>query len=71
MAIDFNGARQKVNDLNRSAIRIVDMMASLESGALFGMALTQTQITTLNNQLKSEADNLKTIAGEIKNMVSS
>ena len=70
MVIDYEEVRSNVNELNRSAIKIVDMLSVLEKGSLFDELLTQTQISGLKTSLKSEADSLKTIAGEIKTLVS-
>ena len=68
MAIDYKEVGSKVNELNRSAIKIVDIASTLEKGTLFGEPLNLGQISGITNSLKSEADNLKTIAGEIKNL---
>ena len=70
MAIDYRAVRAKVNELNRSAIKIVDMMTMLEGNSLFGEPLTQVQVDGMKSRLKTEADNLKSIAGEIKTLVS-
>ena len=70
MGIDYNEVSRKVNGLNQSAIKIVDMLAIIEVGKVQGENLTQTQIDGLRNRLKSEADNLKTLAGQVKTLVS-
>ena len=70
MAIDYQPVRIKVNELSRSAIKIVDMLGLIESETAGGEALTLAQINSLKTRSKTEADNLKTIAGEIKNLVS-
>ena len=74
MAINYELVRTKINELNRTAISIVDMLAILERGTLIdtplnSVTLTQTQIDGLKANLESEANNLKTIAGEIKEIV--
>ena len=69
MAIDYEAVRDKNNKLNQSAIRIVDMINIVEKGILFSEPLTQAQINGLKLSLKTEADNLKTIAGDIKTLV--
>ena len=70
MAIDYDAVRANVNELNRSAIKLVDMASTLEDGALFGEPLNLEQISGIQNRLKSEADNLQTITGKIKALVS-
>ena len=75
MAINYNGARAKVNELNQSAIKIVDILAILERGVIIvpppnSVTLTATQIDQLKLNVKTLGDNLKTIAGEIKTLVS-
>ena len=74
MAIDFDGARAKVNELNQTAVKVVDILAILERGAIIvpppnSVTLTATQIAQLKLNVKTLGDNLKTIAGEIKNLV--
>ena len=75
--IDYNGARQKVNELNRTAIVLVDMLNILEAWAIGVLMnsveqipLTQAQKDSLANEIKDAGDHLKYIAGEIKTLVS-
>ena len=70
MVIDYEAVRIRVNELNQSAIKVVDMSSTLENGALFGEPLNLEQISGIQNRLKSEADNLQTITGKIKALVS-
>lgn len=71
MAINYNGARQKVNELNRIAIKIVDMLAILERGSIVNavIVLTPGQVTEMKVHLETEGNTLKTVAGEIKDLV--
>ena len=74
MAINYELVRTKINDLSRTAIKIADMLTILERGTLIdtpldSVTLTQAQIDGLKANLESEANNLKTIAGEIKEIV--
>ena len=74
MAINYNLARQKVNELNQVAIKIVDILAVLERGCIIipppdSVTLTTAQITQLKLNVKTLGDDLKTIAGEIKEVI--
>ena len=70
MAIDYEAVRVKVNEFNQSAIKIVDMLAILEAETVQGEPLTPSQVSGLKGRLKTEADSLKVLAGEIKTLVS-
>ena len=74
MPIDFEGARAKVNELNQSAIKLVDILSVLERGAIIvpppnSVTLNQAQIDQLKLNVNTIGDDLKIIAGEIKNLV--
>lgn len=74
MVIDSELVRQKVNDLNRICIRIVDILAILERGTLAetmldSVNLTASQINGLKANLELEGDELTTLSGEIKDMI--
>ena len=74
MAIDYNLARQKVNELSQSAIKIVDTLAVLERGTIImpppnSVTLTPAQISNLKTNLETIGNTLKVIAGEIKDLV--
>ena len=76
MAIDYNLVRQKVNNLNRTAIVLVDMLSILEKGAIGvqinaieQIPLTPEQLDSLVLEIKDAGDDLKTIAAEIKNLI--
>jgi len=76
MAIDYDLARQKVNELNRTAVIFVDMLNIREKGAIGvqinaieEISLTPEQLTSLEKELKDAGDDLKTIAGAIKQLV--
>ena len=75
MAIDYNLARQKVNELNRVAIRIVDTLTILERGTLVdtiynSVTLTAAQISGLKSNVANEGQLLEALAGEIEALVS-
>ena len=69
MAINDDLAKQKVNELNRSAIKIIDILTALEQEKLYEVALTSDQITALKDKAKKEGNNLKDLAGNIKDIV--
>ena len=73
MAIDYNLARAKINELNRTAITLVDGLVLLERDALLldsiPVPLTPGQVSSLQSVLEAEANDLKVIAGEIKDIV--
>jgi len=74
MAIEYEEARAKINELNQLAIKIVDTLAVFERGTITmpppnSVTLTPTQITNLKDNLKTMGDDLKVIAGEVKGLV--
>ncbi len=74
MAINYELVRQKVNELNLTAIKIVDTLGVLERGTITipppnSVTLTSAQIASLNANLEIMGNTLKIIAGEIKELV--
>ena len=69
MAIQYGETRSKLIELSRINQNIVDMLVALEKDTFFGMALTPSQIIELKLKIKSAGDDLKTVAGEIKELV--
>ena len=71
MAINYNLVRAKVNDLNRMITNLVDMLNLYERGTIIDevVPLTPAQITILDEHVENQAENIETLAEEIKNLV--
>ena len=74
MAIDYYETTKKVNELNRIIINIIDMLVILERGTLINtplnsVTLTTSQISGLKLNLENQGNTLKTLAGEIKDLI--
>ena len=76
MAIDYDAARAKVQELSRLSIDIVDMLNLLEREALFievdsvlTVQLTQEQIVALTTRIEAAADHLIAVADEVKDII--
>ena len=67
--IDYALLTQKRTDLNVLNSAIGNQAATLESGKVLGMVLTEAQITELDAALKAAGKDLKDLAGEIKTLI--
>ena len=67
--IDYELLTQKRTELNVLNSAIGNQAATLESGEILGIALTEAQITELKTKLKAKGDTLKALAGEIKTLI--
>jgi len=67
--IDYALLTQKRIQLNVLNLAIGNQAATLESGEILGMVLTEAQITELDAALKAAGKDLKDLAGEIKTLI--
>ena len=67
--IDYELLTQKRTKLNVLNSAIGNQAATLESGKMLGMVLTEEQITELDASLKATGKDLKDLAGEIKTLI--
>ena len=67
--IDYELLTQKRTELNVLNSAIGNQAATLESGKILGLVLTEEQITELDAALKAVGKDLKDLAGEIKTLI--
>ena len=67
--IDYALLTQKRTELNVLNSAIGNQAATLESGKVLGIALTEEQITELDANIKATGKDLKDLAGEIKTLI--
>jgi len=67
--MDYEIIRSKLIESQKVAIRIADVISCLEAGKVSGVPLTSGQITALEGLAKDEAQNLKGLAQDVKQLV--